>query len=117
MGRVDWLGRPAPKAARLLLALGVTAWAGWQLLPWLLSDPLALIATGHLKDDAFFYSTLAERVLVEGFFSLDGVTETNGFQPLWMAILVCLKALMPDASSLGLLRGMSWFFYLTSKII
>src|SRR5262245_48760244 len=46
-------------------------------------------------DDFFYYLEIAERVLAGEGFTFDGVTPTNGFHPLWMAILVTLGALAP----------------------
>lgn len=43
-----------------------------------------------LQDDAYYYIVTANNFLKTGVFAFDGVNETNGFHPLWMAIVVTL---------------------------
>ena len=61
----------------------------------------SLFEAGAYYDDSFFYSVIAERVAQGGMVSLDGIHPTNGFQPLWMAILILLNLLLPSASAYG----------------
>src|SRR4051812_20546872 len=42
------------------------------------------------QDDAFYYIVTAKHFVDKGVFAFDGVNETNGFHPLWMAIVVAL---------------------------
>jgi len=105
------LKAPPEKLVRVLLSFGVAAIAGWQLLPWLQADALSLISAGHVKDDAFFYSVLVDRYAEAGMFTLDGTMSTNGFQPLWMGLLLILRGLVDDLSSFELVRQLSWFSY------
>ena len=102
---------PSGPALQGILAALVAGVAGWQLSSWLTADAATLIGAGHLKDDAFFYSELVDRFRELGFFTLDGTMPTNGFQPLWMALLLALKALAPDTQTLELLRQLSWVSY------
>ncbi len=44
-----------------------------------------------MEDDAFFYCRIADNFASEGFLSFDGLTATNGFHPLWMALLVLIR--------------------------
>jgi hypothetical protein len=41
-------------------------------------------------DDAFYYLNIAKNIINHSFSSFDGLTETNGYQPLWLFILVIL---------------------------
>ena len=103
-------GPPEP-LLRALLTLLVSAVAGWQLAPWLTSDATSLISAGHVKDDAFFYSVLVDRYHEAGVFTLDGTMTTNGFQPLWMGLLLSLRGLVDALSGFELVRQLSWFSY------
>jgi hypothetical protein len=103
---------PPEGAVRAFLVLVVASVAGWQLLPWLTVDATTLISAGHVKDDAFFYSVLVDNYNDLGFFTLDGTMPTNGFQPLWMGLLLCLRGLVDSLSSFELVRQLSWFSYL-----
>ena len=103
------LKAPPERILRPLLSLMVAAIAGWQLAPWLQADAVSLISAGHVKDDAFFYSVLVDRYSEAGMFTLDGTMSTNGFQPLWMGLLLVLRALVDDISSFELVRQLSWF--------
>ena len=42
------------------------------------------------QDDAYYYLVTASHFISTGVFTFDGVNETNGFHPLWMAIVVGL---------------------------
>lgn len=42
------------------------------------------------QDDAWYYVVAAKNFIGAGIFSLDGATATNGFHPLWMAMLLAL---------------------------
>jgi hypothetical protein len=56
----------------------------------------ASTAHGHMLrafyyDDFYYYAQIARNIKILGFSSFDGVTHTNGYQPLWMAVLVALS--------------------------
>jgi hypothetical protein len=93
---------------RWLLAGAVAALAGWQLLPFLIQSPRALTAAGLVKDDAFFYGTLVNNFRAHGFFTMDGRMPTNGFQPLWMLVILGLKTIFPGADTMRLVLVASW---------
>lgn len=41
----------------------------------------------EFADDAFYYFVIARRIAEQGLSSFDGVTRTNGYQPLWQAVV------------------------------
>jgi hypothetical protein len=47
---------------------------------------------GLLEDDHFYYATVADNLVRLGKLTYDGATLTNGFHPLWFAIVVALRA-------------------------
>ncbi len=69
-------------AALAALALGPPVWA------LLAMGPHAIF--GHFAADSFYYLTIARNAIDGPFPSFDGVRPTNGFHPLWQAILAGL---------------------------
>lgn len=64
--------------------------------------PARLWRTGwvdYLADDAFFYFVIARNIVRHGLSSFDGIVLTNGYQPVWQAVLVVQHALAPNALS------------------
>jgi hypothetical protein len=104
-------GPLTPVRVRLLIAVAVAAVAGIQLLHFLTTSPAELTEHGYFLDDAFFYSVPASNFRDHGFFTLDGVMSTNGFQPLWMGVQVALQYVFPDTDAVRLLGASSWFSY------
>jgi hypothetical protein len=45
-----------------------------------------------LEDDHYYYTVIADRLVATGKLSFDGTTLTNGFHPLWFAIIAALRA-------------------------
>ena len=43
---------------------------------------------GIFEDDAYFYFQIAKNILDFNYSTFDGISTTNGYHPLWMAILV-----------------------------
>ena len=41
-----------------------------------------------LVDDSFYYSQIARQVAMGHGFTFDGLHRTNGFQPLWLFLLI-----------------------------
>lgn len=64
---------------RVSLGLGL----GILLVPYLLLSSREIA----LADDAYYYLLPAANFWSLGFFSFDGLTGTNGFHPLWMALV------------------------------
>ena len=52
------------------------------------------------QDDAYYYLVVARHLVQTGRSSFDGLTLTNGYHPLWMAMLVLLVKLSGSASTL-----------------
>ncbi|MBC7223787.1 MAG: glycosyltransferase family 39 protein, partial [Anaerolineae bacterium] len=71
--------------ARLLGALLVAGLAIRLALAWL---PVSVLIEKTLPDDAFYYFAIARNLAQGRGFSVDGVTPTNGFHPLWALLLV-----------------------------
>ena len=94
--------------ASTTVAVSVVA---WQVSPYLRLAPEALARAGLLRDDAFFYSALVENHAHYGFFTLDGEMPTNGFQPLWMLVLMAVHAIT-GVAALRLLPLATYFTYL-----
>jgi len=83
-----------------LLALALLMRLGWA---W--SDLVTLLRYAT-SDDAFYYFQIARNWVAGNGASLDGSTATNGFHPLWLALLAGLQALTSDAE-LALRLGLS----------
>ncbi len=47
----------------------------------------------YLSDDFFYYAQIAHNLLNGKGLSFDGITQTNGFHPLWMLILIAISYL------------------------
>jgi hypothetical protein len=50
------------------------------------------LPNGIFEDDAYFYFQIAKEILDSGRSTFDGISTTNGYHPLWMAILVAAAA-------------------------
>jgi hypothetical protein len=48
---------------------------------------------GFFADDFFYYTVVADRFVSSGHLTFDGVHPTNGFHPLWFAILALIRLL------------------------
>jgi hypothetical protein len=51
-------------------------------------------------DDAFYYLQIARHLAADGRSTFDGVSSTNGYHPLWMAILSGLATIVADKTTL-----------------
>lgn len=83
-------------------------WSAW--LPWALAgcvaaagvalalQPEAWQVRHLLPDDAYYYFQIARNAAAGHGASLDGLNLTNGFHPLWMALLVALYSALPSAA-------------------
>jgi hypothetical protein len=49
-----------------------------------------------VPDDAFYYLQIARNLVATGRATVDGVSVTNGYHPLWLAIVTSLAAIIPD---------------------
>jgi peptidoglycan/xylan/chitin deacetylase (PgdA/CDA1 family) len=57
--------------------------AAWLAAAWL--EPATLMALTF--DDSFYYFELARRLAADQGFTFDGIHPTNGFHPLWLAVI------------------------------
>jgi len=64
----------------------------------------------YLAPDAFYYNTVARNIAEIGVISFDGTLPTNGFHPLWQAILAALYRL-------SMLTGGSEVDFLVSSVL
>jgi len=77
---------------RAFLTLASVAWLAAVLrvltadIDWLL---------GVVPDDTFYYLLIARNLAHTGRSTFDGVSATNGYHPLWMAVLVPLAGWLP----------------------
>ncbi len=53
-----------------------------------------------VPDDAFYYLQIARHLAAHGTSTFDGVSTTNGYHPLWMAILTALATIVEDRATL-----------------
>jgi hypothetical protein len=53
-----------------------------------------------VPDDAFYYLQIARHLATDGSSTFDGVSATNGYHPLWMAILSSLAIIVDDRTTL-----------------
>ena len=78
---------PRGTAGRRTAVLSALAAAGalFRIIPaWL---PLQWQLGHILSDDTFYYLTIARRLARSGLPSFDGLAPTNGFHPLWLALI------------------------------
>jgi len=81
----------APGIAIALLVFVVAAWA------ILARDPSERVVA--FTDDAYYYYGVAANVTAGRGFTFDGIHPTNGFQPLWLGMLLPLFAAVPGAEA------------------
>lgn len=74
----------AATAAAVLSIATVRVWLGWT--------DVAALATKALPDDAFYYFQIARNLANGRGASFDGLSPTNGFHPLWLALITPLFA-------------------------
>jgi hypothetical protein len=74
-----------------ICAILAAIWLAIFLAPVLLAPhaPVAALVDA-VYDDCYFYLTIAANIVEVGHSTLDGVVSTNGYQPLWLLILVAL---------------------------
>ena len=87
--------RAVAAAAWLTVALALVALLAYAMpAAW-----TGRLGINHFQDDAFYYLVPAKHFLAEGRFSFDGIDATNGFHPLWMAVVVALLAVLGQGAS------------------
>ncbi|MGC8838152.1 MAG: hypothetical protein ACP5UM_07015 [Anaerolineae bacterium] len=88
MRQTGWSGglQTLSRGERRLVGALLVAAAGLRLaMAWL---PVATLIEKTLPDDAFYYFSIARNLALGRGSSVDGVTPTNGFHPLWAVLLV-----------------------------
>jgi len=68
----------------LIIAAMLRFWVAWQ--------PVEVLVTKNLPDDAFYYFVIARNLVNLGSPSLDGQSITNGFHPLWFVLILPIFA-------------------------
>lgn len=56
--------------------------------------------SAFVPDDYFYYTTIADTILQQGMSSFDGITLTNGYHPLYLAIIVVLAFVSGSTKSI-----------------
>lgn len=69
---------------------------GWVAVIWLWSPAVIALTV----DDSFYYFKIALNIAAGHGVTFDQVQPTNGFHPLWLAVLVGIAAVFRDASTL-----------------
>ncbi|HTO68804.1 MAG TPA: hypothetical protein VMR31_03000 [Myxococcota bacterium] len=82
----------SPGAAGALLAICALLWG----LAWATQGSAS--AWPRFEDDAYYYLAIARNAAAGHGFTADGLSPTNGFQPLWMWLLVPVAWLLGGAT-------------------
>lgn len=99
------VNRDTPASAALRVTLALPAIAGVGLIAWLVVFGTEAHLLACLKDDGYYYLTIARNLATGHGVTFDGLGPTNGFHPLWAALLTPLY-LVPSASPWLPVRGM-----------
>jgi hypothetical protein len=86
---------PARRALLALLLAGTLVVAACQVAVIVSDLSPAVPAAYVFSDDAFYALTVARNVATGHGITIDGVHATNGFQPLWTALMVALYRAFP----------------------
>ncbi len=103
---MDWWKSRKLWLGLLMSVLVVQTWAFWT------ATDMEVTSAGWLLDDAFFYAVIAEHLVSRGAMEFYPGMETNGYQPLWMALITAAHGLVPGLSALAWIRGLSVAAYL-----
>lgn len=75
---------------------------------WLATLPLRSLVAHVTPDDAFYYFTIARNITNGRGVTFDGAVATNGFHPLWMAIVtICYALPLPGIDPMRLALAVS----------
>src|SRR5262249_1894310 len=85
-----WLAQHGPVLARLCVYVTAVLVAG-PFFYHVAHGSNAFL--GLLEDDHYYYSIVAANLIRAGKLTYDGATITNGFHPLWFAVVALLRAL------------------------
>jgi hypothetical protein len=83
----------APILIVLVIVIGLTLrlLTAWQ--------PVPLLIEKTLPDDSFYYFAIARNIIAGHGASINGLTPTNGFHPLWSLVLLAPYALLKDGDT------------------
>lgn len=96
---MSWLKQIKESASRNWLTYGIIVLALIiQLL--LVTQTLDFLVSNLLPDDAFYYFEIARHIVVGEGSTFDGINPTNGYHPLWMAVLLPIFALLSNGGVL-----------------
>ncbi|MGH9237865.1 MAG: glycosyltransferase family 39 protein [Vicinamibacterales bacterium] len=100
--RIPSVDRPPESRRRRWprLALVSVALVGAALRVGAAWRPISDLLVGAVSDDAFYYFTIARNIVAGQGITFDGERVTNGFHPLWLAIVTGLAAIVPDRETL-----------------
>ena len=71
-----------------------------------------------VMDDGLYYPRLAQNIVARGMCTYDGVTETNGFHPLWLVTLLPLYALIHNPwAALWSVYGLIFIIQIVSVLL
>jgi hypothetical protein len=88
-------GRPASLLGRAVTLAAVLLLVGLVLRVANAWTDLDALSRTTIPDDSFYYFSIARHLARGGPPSLDGVSPTNGYHPLWMVLLVPLYRFVP----------------------
>ncbi|WP_170601176.1 hypothetical protein [Ruegeria arenilitoris] len=96
---------------RLFLSVVASLCVFIVLLPFSLAGESTIIEAGVLIDDAFIYAVIAENIASGLGATFDGIHPTNGYQPLWMLLIVIAKTVAPSLEIISIQIWLSVVLY------
>jgi 4-amino-4-deoxy-L-arabinose transferase-like glycosyltransferase len=71
---------------------------------------------GIIPDDAFYYLQVARHIAESGMSTADGISRTNGYHPLWMAVCVLLAFVTKGWTMVRVALALSLGFHLATAL-
>lgn len=91
------------------------AWRDWFVVGFLLAASYALFIRLHshallafYEDDAFYYFQIGRHIAAGQGSTFDGTHLTNGYHPLWMAVIAALSCVAPGRAFFVLLQAVAY---------
>lgn len=86
----------------------------YQLRDYLfIPDIFEFIANAKFLDDGYFYTVLTKHFLSGSGLTFDGATPTNGFQPLYLYLLIVINTILPMVHEVRLSAYLSAALYIS----
>lgn len=79
----------------IVILTGLYIYRPILILPFFEKNVAKLMIYNLFSNDAFYYFEIAKNIVEDSYSSFDGLIETNGYHPLWLAILVGIGYLIP----------------------